>query len=55
MHIPPTGWQWFLEVAGACWVKLVAKTMLQQKTLFASRFPQSPLVFQVWLEILINY
>lgn len=51
MHIPPTGWQWFLEVAGEIGCKDNAAT----KTLFASRFPQSPLVFQVWLEILINY
>lgn len=25
------GWQWLLEVSGSCWMKLVAKKMLQQK------------------------
>lgn len=41
-RIPPTGWQWFLKLAGAHWVKSAAKSWL-------------PVVFHVCVQILANY
>lgn len=38
----PTGWQWFLKLAGAHWVKSAAKSWL-------------PVVFHVCVQILANY